>query len=331
MRKFIAAFMGLAAVLGFEIGVGSGPAVAEPMTIRLAFTTAAVNSPHASQAQGFKDALEKLAPGRFNVELFPAGALGGERDLVESVQLGSLDMAITGTAVLSNFVPDFAVFDIPFLFRDYPHARAVLDGPVGQAALDKMKDKGLLGLAYGEVGFRDVLQNERPIKTVDDMNGIKLRTMESRIHLEAFSELGANPISMSWTEIPTALQQGMIDGLEAPLSVIASSKFWETVKYVSITNHVFTPTVHFISPVLYDKLSEEDRQAMREAAAAGRDANRAYTDKSEQEAMAELKSHGMEVDTLSSKELAKFRSKLDPLFAKLSEQFGEQMKQIEQQ
>jgi tripartite ATP-independent transporter DctP family solute receptor len=312
-------------VLG--IVVGSCAAMAAPITIRVGWASPAVG-PHASGAQRFKDELEKLAPGRFKVELFPGGSLGGEREMAESVQLGSLEMAITGTAVIGNFVPELMVTDIPFLFRDYAHARKVMDGPVGEMLLAKMKDKGLVGLAFGEVGFRHLTDAKRPIATVADLQGLKIRTMENSIHLAAFRALGAQPTPMSWTEVITALQQGTIDGQENPLSIIVASKLWEVQKYITLSNHAFTPVAFYVSPALYDSLSPEDQAILKKAAEAGRAANRAYVDESERTGLATLKEHGMQVTTLDR---AEFQKKLEPLYQQYRERFGPLIDEIQKQ
>jgi len=300
---------------------------AEPTTIRIGFASPAVG-PHAAGANGFKAELEKLAPGRFKVELFPGGSLGGEREMAESVQLGSLEMAITGTAVIGNFVPEMMVADIPFLFRDYPHARAVMDGPVGQKLLAKMREKGLVGLAFGEVGFRHLTDSKRPIKTLEDLKGLKIRTMENSIHLTAFRALGAQPTPMSWTEVLTALQQGTIDGQENPLSVIVSSKLWESQKYITLSNHVFTPVAFYMSPALFDSLSKEDQEKIRKAAEAGRAGNRQYIDDSERTGVDTLKQHGMHIDKIDPSE---FQKRLEPLYKEYSARFGTMIDEIKKQ
>jgi tripartite ATP-independent transporter DctP family solute receptor len=326
MRKQITRSLAIAGtVLG--VMIGSCAAMAQTTTIRVGWASPAVG-PHASGANGFKTELEKLAPGRFKVELFPGGSLGGERELAESVQLGSLDMAITGTAVLGNFVPELMVTDIPFLFRDYPHARKVMDGRVGEMLLAKMKDKGLVGLAFGEVGFRHLTDAKRPIAKVSDIQGLKIRTMENAIHLAAFRALGAQPTPMSWTEVLTALQQGTIDGQENPLSIIVASKLWEVQKYITLSNHAFTPVAFYVSPALYDSLSPEDQAILKKAAEAGRAANRAYVDESERTGLATLKEHGMEVATLDR---AEFQKKLEPLYQQYRERFGPLIDEIQKQ
>ena len=315
------------AALFASLTVAATAFAADPITIRIGWPSGAVG-PHAAGAEGFKKELEKLAPGRFKLEFFPGGSLGGEREMAEGVQLGSLEMAITGTAVLGNFVPEMMIADIPFLFRDYAHARAVMDGPIGEDLLAKMRAKGLVGLAFGEVGFRHLTDNKHPINKVDDLKGLKIRTMENNIHLEAFRALGAQPTPMAWTEVVTALQQGTIDGQENPLSIIVSTKLWESQKYLTLSNHVFTPVAFYMSPTLFDSLSPEDQEIMRKAARAGRAANRAYVDESEKTGLDVLKKNGMQV---SQVEAAEFQKRLEPLYKQYRARFGKLIDEIQKQ
>lgn len=310
------------------IGFTTADAAAEPIKIRFGFVSGSVG-PHAAGANGFKEELEKLAPGRFEVELFPGGSLGGEREMAESIQLGSLEMAATGTAVLGNFVPELMVIDVPFLFRDYTHARATMDGPVGQQLLAKMRDKGLVGLAFGEVGFRHFTNSKHPIKKLADLKGLKIRTQENAIHLEAFRALGTQPTPMSWTEVLTALQQGTIDGQENPLSIAVSAKLWESQKYMTLSKHAFTPVAFYMSPGLFDKLSKDDQDIIRKAAEAGRAANRRYIDESERTGVDLMKQHGMQVDALDDP--TEFQKRLEPLYTKYKARFGTLIDEIQKQ
>ncbi|TVR08895.1 MAG: DctP family TRAP transporter solute-binding subunit [Salinarimonadaceae bacterium] len=316
-----------ALTLLLSLGVASAALAADPVTIRVGFATGSVG-PHAAGANAFKEELERLAPGRFNVEMFPGGSLGGEREMAEGVQLGSLEMAITGTAVLGNFVPEMMVVDIPFLFRDYDHARAVMDGPIGDELIAKMGERGFVGLAFGEVGFRHLTNSRRPSESVDDLQGLKIRTMENSIHLAAFRALGAQPTPMAWTEVLTALQQGTIDGQENPLSIIVSTQLWETQKYLTLSNHVYTPVAFYVSPGLFNSLTAEEQEILTKAAHAGRDANRAYIDESERAGLDIVREHGMEVSRIDP---AEFQERLEPLYVEMRARFGDLIDEIQAQ
>ena len=317
-----------AVAAGLLLAAHAVAVAADPIKLGIGWPSPMIG-PHGAGAKAFADELERLAPGRFKVGFFPGGALGGEREMVEGVQLGTLEMAIHGTAVLGNFVPDMLVLDVPFLFRDTAHARAVLDGPIGAELRDKMKARGLLGLTFGEIGFRHVTAAKRAINTPDDMKGLKIRTMENPIHLAAFRALGALPTPMSWTEVMTGLQQGTIDGQENPVSILVASKMWEVQKHVTLTRHVFTPISFTMSPAFFNKLSPADQENVRKAALVGRDANRKYVEDADANGVAEMKKQGMQV--VEQVDSAAFRDRMAAVYAQYNDRFGPMMKRIAEQ
>src|SRR5690606_5384645 len=201
----------------------SGPALAQT-EVKIGYALApAPDSHYGVAAAKWQEVVEGEADGHFVFRHFPSSGLGGEREVVEGVQLGTVEATIVSSGTLSNFVPEAGVFDIPFLFRDLAHARAVLDGPIGQEILAKFDDVGLVALAWGEQGFRHITNNRNSIEDPADVAGLKLRTMENPVHIRAFETLGAAPTPMAWPEVISALQQGTIDGQENPLSVITSA------------------------------------------------------------------------------------------------------------
>lgn len=248
-------------------------------------------------AQAFIDTLTELSGGEWTGTQAPAGQLGGERDMIEGLQIGSLDVVITSTGPLGNFVPEVYALDLPFLFRDYDHARKTLDGEIGQELLDKIGENQLVGLAWSENGFRHVTNAQRPVRTPEDLQGLKLRTMENRVHMAAFEGMGAAPTPMAFPELFTALQQGVVDGQENPVTVITASKFWEVQDYVSLTGHVYSPAVVLASPILFDGLSEEEQGWFMEAAKASAEATRAEVNRLEEAGVALLRENGMQVIT----------------------------------
>ena len=317
---------GRSIALAVSIALAGAPALAaDPITIRVGYPSPA-GGPHAAGATGFEEELERLAPGRFKVQHFPGGSLGGEREMVESLQLGTLQMAILGTAIIGNFVPEMMIADMPFLFRDYDHARKVMDGPIGKDLLGKFRAKGIVGLTFGEIGFRHITDNKRPIRSVDDLKGLKIRTMENPVHLAAFRALGAMPTPMSWTEVIMGLQQGTIDGQENPISIIIASKLWETQKHVTLSRHVFTPIAFVMAPTFFYGLPPADQELVRKAAEAGRAKNRRYVDDAEKNGVEELRKNGMQVVT--EVDMTEFQKRLEPVFKQYGARFGDQIAQI---
>src|SRR5947207_11623318 len=270
-------------------------AVAHAQTTLKMNIAIAQNSHYGVAIDTFAREVEKRTNGRYKIQNFYAGALGAERESIEGVQLGTLDLTMTSTGPVPNFVPEVAILDIPFLFHDYAHARAVLDGPIGQDLLTKFDAKGIKALAWGENGFRHMTNNKHPVNTPDDLRGLKMRTMENPIHIEAYRQFGILPTPMAFTEVFTALQQGTVDGQENPLSVITAAKLEQVQKYLSLTGHVYSPALILMSKAQWDKLSPADKQAFSEAAKEAIKANRARIDDDENRAVCDLLAKGMAV------------------------------------
>jgi TRAP-type transport system periplasmic protein len=282
----------------------------------------AQNSHYGVAIDTFAREVDKRTGGRYKIQNFYAGALGAERESIEGIQLGTLDLTMTSTGPVPNFVPEVAILDIPFLFRDYAHARAVLDGPIGQDLLSKFDAKGIKALAWGENGFRHMTNNKHPVNTPDDLKGLKMRTMENPIHIEAYRQFGILPTPMAFTEVFTALQQGTVDGQENPLSVITAAKLEQVQKYLSLTGHVYSPALILMSKAQWDKLSPADKEAFAEAAKEAIKANRARIDEDEKRAVGDLRAKGMAVvDTLDK---TKFQMALTPVYNDFSKRFGQE-------
>ena len=210
----------------------------------------------------FCEEIEKGTSGRYKCQQFPNSALGGEREQIEAVQLGTQDLVNTSTGPLGNFVPEVKIVGIPFLFRDYDHARKVMDGPIGQDLSKKMEAKGLVNLAWTENGFRHMTNSKRAINQASDAAGLKMRTMENKVHMDGYKTFGILPTPMPFPELFTALQQGTVDGQENPIPVILSSKFSQVQKHLSLTGHVYSPAALILSPAVWGKLSADDKKAV---------------------------------------------------------------------
>lgn len=274
-------------------------------------------------ADAFKETLERLSDGEFTVNEHTSGSLGGERAMIEGLQIGTVDVVITSTGPLGNFVPETYVLDLPFLFEDYDQARCVLDGEIGNELLAKMSDHSLVGLAWSENGFRHMTNSRREVESPEDVEGLKIRTMENRVHQEAFRQLGANPTPMAFPELFTALQQGTVDGQENPITVIVATNFWEVQDHLSLTGHVYSPAAILASPILLDGLSEEERQWFHEAAQASAEATRNEVTRLEEEGVALLREKGMTVNT--DVETAPFQEAVEPAYEIYTEEYGSEM------
>lgn len=306
------------ALSGLTLGLASQAALAQT-TMRISISTAQ-NSHQGVAIDTLAKEVEARTNGRYKIQTFYSGSLGAERESVEAVQLGTQELTWTSTGPIPNFVPEVKVFDVPFLFRDYAHARAVMDGQIGQDMLKKFESKGMKALAWGENGFRHMTNSKRAVNTPDDLKGLKMRTMENPVHIQAYKGFGIIPTPMAFTEVFTALQQGTVDGQENPLSVITANKFEQVQKYMSLTGHVYSPGVFLMNKATFDKLSDADKKAFLEAAKVAAKANRDRVDLDEQTAVKDLRSKGMQVnDTLDK---SKFQAVLAPVFTDFEKQFG---------
>ena len=302
----------------FASGLTTAPVMAET-TMRISISLAK-DSHQGVAIDTFAKEVEKRTDGRYKIETFYSSSLGAERESVESVQMGTQALAYTSTGPIPNFVPDVKILDVPFLFRDYAHARAVLDGPIGQELLKKFEPKGFKALAWAENGFRHMTNNVRPVNLPEDLKGLKMRTMENPVHIQAYKGFGIIPTPMAFSELFTALQQGTVDGQENPISVISSSKFEQVQKYMSLTGHVYSPAVFLMNLADFNKLSAADKKSFLEAAKVGVTANRARVDLDEKTKVADLRSKGMQI--VENIDKAKFRAVLAPVYADFEKQFG---------
>ncbi len=312
------ALLATAAVIGFA----ATPTVEAraQMVIEVGHSTT-LDSHYGMGMTRFGEVLEELSGGEMSLLQHPAAALGGERELIEAVQIGTLDMVITSTGPLPNFVPETQVLDLPFLFRDYDHARGVLDGEIGQELLATVDEAGFKALAWTENGFRHITNSQRPVHSPDDLAGMKIRTMENPIHLRAFEAMGAAPTPMSFAELFTALQQGVVDAQENPIVVISVSNFVEVQDHLSLTGHLYSPAIIMMSDGLWSSLSEEEQGWVMEAAAASVEVTRARVTELEETGVDALIEKGMQVVTDIDK--APFQEAVAPAYDAYTERFGD--------
>ncbi len=287
--------------------------------IKVGYTPAA-NSHYGVGTQVLCDEIEKGTQGRYKCQIFPNGALGGEREMIEAVQLGTLDMVNTSTGPVGNFVPEVKIVDIPFLFRDYDHARRFLDAAPGQELLTKFPPKGLVALAWTENGFRHMTNSKRAIVKPEDAAGLKMRTMENKVHMDGYRTFGIQPTPMAFPEVFGALQQGTVDGQENPIPVILASKFSQVQKHLSLTGHVYSPALYLTSPRVMNKLSDADKKAFYEAAKKATVAQRKKVNEDEANGIAQLEKEGMSV--VRKVDGQAFRDALRPAFAAYAKEFG---------
>jgi len=288
------------------------------MEIKLAHVVNEKDAFHVA-AEKFKELVEKRSQGALTVTIFPNAKLGDERTLLERMKMGIVDAGIITTGPIINFVPSYGVIDLPFLFRDPNHAYKVLDGSIGQKLLADLESQGWKGLAFGERGFRNLTNSKRPVKTPEDIRGLKIRVMQNPVYVDSFKALGANAVPMAWTEVLTALQQGTVDGQENPLNVIMAFKLYETQKYLSITRHAYAPAAIIMSMNTWKKLTPAQQALVKKAAQEAAEFERAWDNKMEAEWLNDLKVKGMIVTT---PDLKLFREAVKPVYDQYTPKYG---------
>ena len=274
-------------------------------------------------AKVFADEVEKASGGKMKIRAIGAAALGSDVQMQQALIGGAQEMMVGSTATLVGITKEMAIWDTPFLFNNGKEADAVLDGPVGQKVMDKLQEKGLVGLVYWENGFRNLTNNKRAVTKLEDMDGIKLRVMQNNVFIDSFKTLGANAVPLPFSELFTALETKTVDGQENPYNTILSSKFYEVQKYLTVTNHVYSPWIVLVSKKYWDGLSKAEQKVLLDAAKKSRDFERQDTRAEADKALADLKGKGMQVNELPAAEANRMREKLSAVNASIAANVGE--------
>ncbi|MCB4769751.1 TRAP transporter substrate-binding protein [Ancylobacter sp. Lp-2] len=274
-------------------------------------------------ARLFAEEVAKRSGNKLKVRTFGAATLGPDPQMQNALIGGAQEMMVGSTATLVGTVKEFAIWDVPFMFANEKEADAVLDGPVGQKLLDKLQEKGLVGLVYWENGFRNLTNSRHKIEKAEDLAGVKLRVMQNPVFIDTFKAAGANAVPLAFAELFTALETKAVDGQENPYTTIVSSKFYEVQKYLTVTNHVYSPWIMTASKVWWDKLSEDERKILIEAAIASRDFERTDTRAEATKALDQLKADGMDVTVMPAEEVAKLREKAAPVTKTVIDNVGQ--------
>jgi len=333
MKKLMVLVLCLLMVVSLSVGCGKDEAKPEtsgdePIKLKLAHVVNEKDGFHIAAVK-FKELVEEKTDGRVQIEIFPNATLGDERTLLEGMQMGTIDMGVITNGPVANFLPEMAVFELPFLFNSPEEAYAVLDGPIGQELLDKLETVQLKGLAYAERGFRNLTNSKHAVNTSADVEGLKIRVMENPVYIDTFKALGANTVPMAWTEALTALQQKTIDGQENPVNVIYSFKLSETQKYLSMTRHTYAPAIFVMSMDKFNGLPEDVQGIFKECAQQAAEHERKVNADSEKEQLEEIEAQGMEV--ISDLDTTSFKEAVKPVYEKYGDKFGDYLDRIQEQ
>lgn len=272
--------------------------------------------PLVTGAEKFAEIVAAKSGGKIKVNLFAGGVLGGDAQTVSALQGGTVEMTALNSGILAAQVKDFEVYDFPFMFANAKEADAVVDGPFGQKLHARLADKGIVGLAYWELGFRNITNSRRAIHKVEDLEGLKLRVIPNAINVDWVKAVGANPTPMAFPEVYAGLESKAIDGQENPFSVILANKFYEVQKFLVVSNHQYNPQSLIFSKKVWDTLSAAERKILQDAAVEAA----AFQRKTNRDLAAgqldQLRKAGMTVTELSSAEQAKLRDKFKPVIDK---------------
>ena len=264
----------------------------------------------------FAELVAAKSGGKLKVNVFAGGTLGGDAANVSALQGGTIEFVMLNSGILASQVKDFEIFDFPFMFVNAKEADAVVDGPFGQKLHAKLAEKGIIGLAYTELGFRNITNSKRPLNTVEDLAGLKLRVIPNAINVDWVKAVGANPTPLAFPEVYAALEQKAIDGQENPFNVILANKFFEVQKYLTVTNHQYNPQSIIFSKKVWDTLSPADQKVLHDAASEASKFQRQASRDAAASTLDQLKKAGMQINEFSPAEQAKLREKFKPVIDK---------------
>lgn len=312
----------LKSIAGAVLLATVGLAAAQERTIKFA-----LNGPEGHPAvagmKKFAEAVATKSGGKIKVNLFLNGTLGSDQAVVSAMKGGTIEMSVMNSGILASEAKELAIFDFPFLFANEKESDAIVDGPVGKKMHALLDSKGLVGLSYWELGYRQMTNSKRPLNKVEDIDGLKLRVIPNPINVDWVKALGANPTPMPFPEVYGGLEQKAIDGQENPISVIAANKFWEVQKNIALTNHQYNPQSVIFSKKVWDTLTPAEKKILDdsadEAAKGQREASRAAVAAN----LELLKKNGMTVTQFPPAEVAKLREKMKPVIAKYTASVGE--------
>lgn len=308
-------FLEVSAALAVAVTL-AGPAAADQIVIKFPTVHGDPDAIFNRGGERIGEELERIMPGVFDFQLYPGSQLGNEREILEGLQLGTIEMTTSGVAGIAD--PVLNIFDLPFLFEDRHHVYTVLDGEVGKDLLENQRDNRLVALGYFENGWRHITNNERPINEPADLQGLNQRVVEHDVYLATMRALGANSVPMAYGELYTALRTGVVDGQDNPLVNIWTAKFYEVQEYLTLTGHVYSNNVIFASRAFWDRLSEEQQDAIREAVARATEYQRKLSIAADRELLDNLSEH-MQVNELADR--AAFIEATQAVYEQFADQF----------
>lgn len=304
-------------------------ALALPAAAQIATRTITVSNgvaethPVGNGITAMRACLTERTGGAWTFNAFWAGALGNDLDATQALRSGTQEMVVTSTSPLVGIVPALGVFDLPFLFDNAAEADAVLDGPFGEAMTARLADAGLINLAFWENGFRNLTNSLRPVTRLEDFQGMRVRVMQNNIFLDTFNTLGTNATPMAFGEVFTALETRAIDAQENPFVTIDTSRFYEVQRYLSATQHAYTPFMMLFSGPIWATYSAEEQQILRDCAIIGRDEQRRVSRELAGASLARVQANGMIFNEIDPAEMVRIREAVAGVYERSAASIGQ--------
>jgi tripartite ATP-independent transporter DctP family solute receptor len=331
-RREVIRYMSAAAAAG-ALGAGFGrKAAAQAKMVLKATDVHPLGYPTVEAVVRMGTKLEKATNGRLSIQMFPSMQLGGEKEMIEQAQVGALQIARISVGPMGPIVDELNVFNMPFVFRDVPHMRKVIDGQIGDEMLAKLTAapaSKLVGLCWMDAGARSVYNSKKPIKSIDDLKGLKIRMMGNPIFVDTMNALGGNGIAMGFDQLYNALQTGVVDGAENNPPSYESGKHFQVAKYYSLTEHLIIPEILVFSRASWDKLPKDDQTLIMKLSKEAQLEERTLWDEREAKSMAEIKKAGIEVITLPASEKKRLQEAVKPVWEKYGGKYAELVKRIQ--
>jgi tripartite ATP-independent transporter DctP family solute receptor len=330
-RRSFAGLVAVSAILA--VGLGAAPAaLAQSKQVLKATDVHPLGYPTVEAVVRMGKKLETATNGRLSIQMYPSMQLGGEKEMIEQAQVGALQIARISVGPMGSIVDELNVFNMPFVFRDIPHMNKVIDGPIGDEMLKKLTDaptSKLVGLAWMDAGARSFYNSKKPIKTIDDLKGLKIRMMGNPIFVDTANAIGANGIAMGFDQLISALQTGVVDGAENNPPSYESGKHYQFAKYYSLSEHLIIPEILVFSRVSWDKLSKEDQALIAKLGKEAQQEERTLWNEREKASMDELKKQGIEIISFSPDEKKKFQTAVKPVWDKYGAKYTALVQRIQ--
>jgi tripartite ATP-independent transporter DctP family solute receptor len=310
--------------------IGAGANAADQKMVFKASDVHPEGYPTVQAVENMGKRLEEATDGRLSIQMYASMQLGGEKEAIEQAQVGALQLARVSVGALGPVVDDLNVFNLPFLFRSTEHMEKVIDGPIGQELLDKVGNNSntrLIGLAWMDAGARSVYDTKKPIKSIDDLKGLKVRVMGNPMFVDMMNALGGNGVAMGYDQVFSALQTGVVDGAENNPPSFVFDNHYQVAKYYTLTEHLIVPEILVFSRATWDGLSKDDRALVKKLAREAQMDERQLWKKVEDEAMAKMKASGIEVDVVADK--TPFQAAVKPVWDKYGAKYSELIKRIQ--